>query len=164
MSARKPASRRQNTITRDLGVATSAGKAPSMPRGLCTAAQGAWGNYWCDGVSGVIRTSDHTMVLRWVRNLDRLHRLAAEADRSPMVPGSKGQPKINPIYQFMLKLEVSIREDERQLGIGPYNRLRLGLALSEGAISLAALNAEAEVDDGDDSMASILEIAERSTR
>jgi hypothetical protein len=95
-----------------------------------------------------MRPADNTMVLRWCRNLDRFHRLVAEADKAPMTSGSKGQACLNPIYHFVLKLEASIREDEKQLGIGPLNRLKLGLAFSEGAKSLADLNAEA--DEADD--------------
>ncbi|MDR3661842.1 hypothetical protein [Mycobacterium sp.] len=126
----------------------TAGKAPRMPRGLCKPAQDAWAGYWGDTVSGVTRESDTALVLRWVRNVDRYHRLIAEADRSPMVAGSTGQQRANPIYDLVLKIETSIKADEQQLGVGPLNRLRLGIAFSESAKSLAELNAEAE-DDAD---------------
>jgi hypothetical protein len=89
------------------------------------------------------------VVLRWCRNLDRYYKLLETADATPQVTGSKGQTATNPLYILAYKIESSIRDDEKQLGVGPYNRLRLGLALSEGARSLADLNAEADVDDGD---------------
>jgi hypothetical protein len=44
-------------------------------------------------------------------------------------------------------LEASIRADEQQLGVGPLNRLRLGLAVSESARSLADLNIEVQESD-----------------
>jgi hypothetical protein len=146
----KPAQRRQNRITKSLGMVHTAGKAPRMPRGLCKPAQDAWTGYWGDTVSGVTRESDTALVLRWVRNVDRYHRLIAEADRSPMVAGSTGQQRANPIYDLVLKIETSIKADEQQLGVGPLNRLRLGIAFSESAKSLAELNAEAEDDGADD--------------
>jgi hypothetical protein len=146
----KPAQRRQNRVTKSLGMVRTAGKAPRMPRGLCQPAQAAWTGYWGDTVSGVTRESDTALVLRWVRNVDRYHRLIAEADRSPMVAGSTGQQRANPIYDLVLKIEASIKADEQQLGVGPLNRLRLGVAFSESAKSLAELNAEAEDDGADD--------------
>jgi P27 family predicted phage terminase small subunit len=146
----KPASRRQNRVTKSLGVVRTAGKAPRMPRGLCKAAQDAWTGYWADTVSGVTRESDTSLLVRWVRNIDRYSRLIAAADRSPMVAGSTGQQRANPIYDLALKIEQSVKQDERQLGIGPMNRLRLGIAFNESAKSLAELNAEAEDDDADD--------------
>lgn len=60
-----------------------------------------------------------------------------------MVVGSTGQPRPNGLYDLVFKIEASIREDEKQLGIGPANRLRLGVALSESATSLAEINTEA---------------------
>jgi hypothetical protein len=88
--ARKPPSKRVRTTTRSVGVVLAA---PRMPSGLCNAAQTAWRTYWSDTVSGVMRPSDATLVLRWVRNVDRYHRLAAEADArwSSGAPGSRAQ-------------------------------------------------------------------------
>ena len=58
--------------------------------------------------------------------------------------------RANPIYDLVLKIETSIKADEQQLGVGPLNRLRLGVAFSGSAKSLAELNAEAEDDGADD--------------
>ncbi|TDH48877.1 hypothetical protein E2F47_22185 [Mycobacterium eburneum] len=150
--AKKPAAKRQNRVTNDVGAVGAPGMAPMMPRGLCRQAQSAWTAYWRDALSGTMRKSDATLVLRWVKNLDRYHRLLGAADKSPVVEGSTGQPRTNPIYDLALKVEASIKDDEKQLGIGPLNRLRLGMVLTESAKSLADLNAEAEEEDaeGDD--------------
>jgi P27 family predicted phage terminase small subunit len=155
----KPPSKRVRTTTRGVGVVRSAGAAPRMPSGLCNAAQTAWRTYWGDTVSGVMRPSDATLVLRWVRNVDRYHRLAAEADAEPVVIGSTGQPRPNGLYDLVFKIEASIREDEKQLGIGPANRLRLGVALSESAKTLADLNAEV-IGEGDDPRATLTVVAD----
>ncbi len=143
----KSAARRQRSrrdMGTDIGALSKPGKPTSMPRGLCRQAQTAWHGYWHDVVSGVTRPSDATLVLRWAKNVDRYHRLLTEADSSPVVTGSMGQPRPNPIYDLVFKIEASIKADEQQLGIGPLNRLRLGVALSESAKSLADLNAETE--------------------
>ncbi|OBJ00368.1 hypothetical protein A5660_25075 [Mycobacterium alsense] len=160
----KAAARRQRSrrdMGADIGALARPGRAPARPRGLCRAAQTAWGAYWKDVVSGVTRASDAPLVQRWAANLDRYHRLLAEADKHPVVTGSMGQPRANPVYDLVLKIEASIRADEQQLGIGPLNRLRLGVALTESAKSLKELNAEAENADTDDPRAALITLAER---
>lgn len=123
---------------------------PSPPPKLCAQARDAWNGYWDDVVSGVMRPSDDTLVGRWAKNLDRYYRLLVEADNEPVVAGSTGQTRPNPIYDLAYKIEASIKDDEKQLGIGPLNRLRLGVALTEGAKSLTELNAEADDHAEDD--------------
>jgi P27 family predicted phage terminase small subunit len=155
----KPPGKRINRITKTLGVVSTVGKAPRMPRGLCQQAQDAWRNFWLDVVSGAVQPADIEVTIRWVTNVDRYHRLVAEADREPIVVGSQGQPKPNALYGVAYMIESSIREDERQLGVGPLNRMRLGVAFSESAKSLAELNSE--VPHGDDPRANLIELAGR---
>jgi phage terminase small subunit len=156
----KSAAKRIRTTTKSIGVVKSAAKAPAMPRGLCEPAQVAWRNYWSDSVSGIMRSSDSTVALRWAKNLDRYHRLIAAADAEPLVAGSTGQDRPNPLYDLAFKVEKSIREDEAQLGIGPLARLKLGVALSESAKSLADLNAEAAGGGEDDPRLTLLRVTE----
>jgi hypothetical protein len=156
----KPPSRRIRKATKTIGVVKVAGVAPPMPRGLCRQAQDAWRGYWSDAVSGVMRCSDATVALRWAANVDRYHRLIAEADREPMVVGSTGQPRPNPLYDLVFKIEASIKDDEKQLGIGPLSRLKLGTTLSETAKSLAELNAEA-TNATEDPRATLIALAGR---
>ena len=161
----KPPGKRINRITKNIGVISSAGKSPPMPRGLCSAAQDAWRDYWADEVSGVLRRSDTTLVIRWVRNVDRYNRLVAEADREPvMVEGSTGQTRVNPIYSLVLKIEASVRADEAQLGVGPANRLKLGAQFSEAARTLAEINMEANHGAENDPRTNLVELAGRRTR
>ena len=94
---RKQPGKRIRKTTKTLGVIAAAGKAPRMPYGLCQQAQDAWRGFWSDVVSGAMRSSDAAIALRWVRNVDRCNRLVAEADREPVVVGSTGQPRANPI-------------------------------------------------------------------
>ena len=161
MSNVKPPGKRVNRVTKNIGVVRAAGIAPPMPRGLCQQALQAWGDFWADVVSGAMRPSDTTIALRWVKNLDRYHRLIAEADRQPIVTGSTGQPRPNPLYDLCFKLEASIGTAERRMGIGPLDRLRLGLVLSETANSLADLNREITDTDNDDPRANLVRLADR---
>jgi hypothetical protein len=139
----------------DLGLVVAGQIEPRMPSGLCQHAEAAWRSFWDDALCGVMRNPDASLVLRWVKNLDRYYRLMASADGEPIVTGSTGQYRVNPGYDLALKIEASIKADEQQLGIGPLNRLRLGVALSESAKSLADLNAEADEDEDDDPRAGL---------
>lgn len=148
----KPRTRRQSRKPRhiaDVGVVSGCGAAPPMPRGMCAAAQGAWDSFWNDAISTMSRGPDAAVALRWVKQVDRYHRLMAVADREPIVKGSTGQPRPNPVYDLALKIEASIREDEKQLGIGVLSRLRLGAVYGDGAKTLADLDIDAEGDAED---------------
>lgn len=146
----KPAADRQGRHRTDLGVVQAADTRHKRPSKLCVPAAEAWDAYWSDVVAGVVRPGDASLVDRWVRNLDRYHRIMRLADKEPVVEGSTGQQKPNGLYDLAFKIEASIKTDEQQLGIGPLNRLRLGVKIAEGAKSLADLTAEAEGDDDDD--------------
>lgn len=101
-------------------------------------------------IAGVLRPGDAPLVDRWVHNLDRYHRIMRLADKEPVVEGSTGQQKPNGLYDLAFKIEASIKQDEQQLGIGPLNRLRLGVKFAEGVKSLSDLTVdEAEGDDDD---------------
>ena len=146
----KPAADRQGRHRTDLGLVPDTHRHPDPPAKLCAAAVEAWTAYWTDVIAGVLRPGDAPLVDRWVRNLDRYHRIIGLADKEPVVEGSTGQQKPNGLYDLAFKIEASIKGDEQQLGIGPLNRLRLGVKIAEGAKSLADLTAEAEEGDDDD--------------
>ncbi|MEV4183101.1 hypothetical protein AB0J28_16885 [Streptosporangium canum] len=81
------------------------------------------------------------MVTRWIGNVHRYLTLLEEADRSPVVEGSTGQPKPNGLYELAYKIEDKIRADEAQLGIGPKNGLSLGLLAIQEQRTLQEMNA-----------------------
>jgi hypothetical protein len=146
----KPAADRQGRHRNDLGIIRAAGTSPEPPARLTAAAVEAWNAYWTDVIAGVLRPGDAPLVDRWVRNLDRYHRIIRLADQEPVVEGSTGQQKPNGLYDLAFKIEASIKADEQQLGIGPLNRLRLGVKFAEGAKSLSDLTVDAEEGDDDD--------------
>lgn len=122
--------------------------APKPPPNLRADVRKLWIAYWDDVVSGVVRPSEEMLVRRWIANWNRYKVLLDAADAEPMVRGSMGQLKENPAYGLALKIEGSIREDEKQLGWGPKNRADLGIALVEGNKSLAEMNAKYGGPDG----------------
>lgn len=127
---------------------------PKPPTNLRADIRKLWSAYWEDVVSGVVRPSEEMLVRRWISNWNRYRVLLDVADAQPMVTGSTGQLKEHPAYGLALKIEASIREDEKQLGWGPKNRADLGIALVEGNKSLAEMNAkyggaEGRVHEGD---------------
>ncbi|MEY9944898.1 hypothetical protein [Kitasatospora sp. GAS1066B] len=147
----KPPEERQRRNARDLGTVTPPSDSPpDAPAGLGVDAVAAWVAYWGDVVAGVVRPADRSVATRWVRNVDRYHRVLALADAEPVVTGSTGQPKPNGLYDLAFKIEASVRADEQQLGIGPLSRLRLGVKIAETAASLADLTADAEGGADDD--------------
>lgn len=125
---------------------------PALPRGLLTRTKRQWEAYWNDPVATVQTEVDQALLLRWIANLDRYLRLIEEADQAPLVRNSQGQ-SANPLYAVALKIEASIKADEAQLGIGPLNRSKLGIAVISERRSLADMNsryAETERGDGRD--------------
>lgn len=111
------------------------------PPDLCDEAVVQWDAYWSDPVAQVQTAVDRTVLLRWIRNLDRYLRLIHEADQEPMTENSQGRVA-NPLYAIALKVESSVKADEAQLGIGPKNRAALGIAVIAERKSLADMNAK----------------------
>lgn len=116
-------------------------EAPKPPDGILPVTQDWWYAYWSDRAAGILTPADRPVVERWITNLDRMARLMGEADREPVVHGSQGQPRPNPLYDVALRFETSVRNDEAQLGIGPKNRAALGILALQEKRSLDKLNA-----------------------
>jgi hypothetical protein len=147
VTRRKAAATRIRSGTLDLGTIDKHGAAPPMPRGLCRQAQDAWRRYWGDPVSGATLAADLTVVFRWVANLDAWHRVRAAAAAELLVAGSKGQMRLNPLWDLAMQLERAIRDDERALGIGPRGRLQLGLSIAQTAATLDVTTGERPAAD-----------------
>lgn len=96
---------------------------------MVPAAQDAWDRYWFDPVSAVVNQSDYMLVYRWITNVDRYFRLVEEADQQPICQGSQGQDVMNPKYSAANNALAAAERIERQLGMGPSNRSKLGIEL-----------------------------------
>jgi P27 family predicted phage terminase small subunit len=141
---------RRNGRRGDLQVV--AGGRLDPPGGLSGDTLALWEAYWADPVSGVQTGVDRGLLHRWISEYDRYLRTVAEADRQPIVAGSKGQQVENPLYKVAYRALDAAERCERQLGIGPLWRSNLGIAVINEQKSLADMNARyggADADDGD---------------
>jgi len=101
-----------------------------------------WDAYWTDAASTVQTPADRGVLTRWIKEYDRYLRLSAEADKRPLVPGSKGQSVANPLYALADRALAAAERCERQLGVGALNRSNLGIAVLGERKSLAEMNAK----------------------
>jgi P27 family predicted phage terminase small subunit len=89
----------------------------------------AFQKYWFDPVSAILQESDMILVQRYFMALDRYVKLSYEADLHPICTGSQGQDVLNPKYTAANMSLQAAERLERQLGIGPSNRSKLGIEL-----------------------------------
>jgi P27 family predicted phage terminase small subunit len=139
---------RRNGRRAELGVVPGGRVDP--PDGLLEQTQQLWDGYWQDAASGVQTPADRAILLRWITEYDRYLRLIAEADKSPLSRGSKGQDVANPLYALADRALAAAERCEKQLGVGALHRSNLGIAVIAEARSLAEMNARyggADVDD-----------------
>jgi hypothetical protein len=123
----------------------------TAPRGLLASSKAAWEAFWDDRQSALLTPSGRVVLERWVRAVDRFERSTRAADKQPLVPGSTGQPVVNPLYRVADSARAVVEACERQLGVGGVYAASLGLAAVAEARSLADLNARyGEPDGGDD--------------
>jgi phage terminase small subunit len=60
---------------------------------------------------------------------DQFERAQRVARKTLLVPGSKGQARLNPLADYALKLDTAILRLENELGLTPISRARLGLTI-----------------------------------
>jgi hypothetical protein len=102
----------------------------------------AWRLAWSDPVAATWTAADKPILLRWILHAD-LHAEALErAAEDPIVPGHAKQPVKSPWFEIAAQYMSVMTESERQLGIGGWNRSRLGLVIATGRLTLAELNAK----------------------
>lgn len=101
----------------------------------------AWRLAWTDPVAGTWTPGDRPILLRWALHAD-LHAEALEkATEDPIVPGHAKQPVRSPWFEIAAQHMGVVTECERQLGLGGWNRSRLGLVIATGRLTLEQLNA-----------------------
>ena len=127
---------------------------PKMPPGeWLKATRDAWDQYWASGVATMADLSiDDRLLHRWVWCNDELLRAEREFRRERTVIGSKGQPVLSPHWAQITNLQAELAKLEAQLGIGPLNRMRLGIAIGGAADAMSDLDmfgADDADDDGD---------------
>ncbi len=125
---------------------------PNAPDGLDEDRLEAWSAYFRSPLSGLIKETDLPVVRRLWGYYQQHADLTEIFDRGRLVPGSQGQPRINPAHDAALKLEGAILRLENELGLTPSARLRLGITFADATNSLEKLTQKAldHTDDDED--------------
>ena len=144
---KKPASRRVRTQTRDIGLVSiaPAAKAPPPPhpatgKKLLKQTVDAWTSFWESELASLVKPSDTPALVRLFRMYDTRERFERLVLAQPMVPGSMGQPKVNPAAAEVASLDTRITALEDRFGLSPAARLKLGITFGAAAKSLEDLN------------------------
>ena len=103
-------------------------RVPPVPVGLSKEGSAHWRRLWRSRVAVEWDTeSDRAAVERYLRMLERWRSFDQLVARAPLVQGSKGQLRPNPLTTQVVALEGQVRALEEQLGLTPASRVRLGL-------------------------------------
>ena len=113
---------------------------PDAPEGLSEPQLVAWEEFFTSELSGLIKKTDMPVVRRLWTYYQQHEDLTVIFEKSKLVAGSTGQPRINPAHDAILKLEGAIHRLENELGLTPSARLRLGITFADATNSIDALN------------------------
>jgi len=115
---------------------------PSPPVRLRQAAREAWLGYFRSPVARAFDPdADLPLLTRWASYLDEWDRInVALRKQDRVVSGSLGQPVLNPLVGYLLKLEQLIGRAERELGLTPLARASLGLTQGQARLTVAQIN------------------------
>ena len=123
---------------------------PEPPEGMAGAQLESWSEFWSSELSQLVKGTDMGAVRRLWSYYQQHEDLTRVFDRSRLVSGSQGQPRLNPALDGLMKLEGAILRLENELGLTPSARLRLGITFADATNSLDALARKFEVDDDED--------------
>jgi P27 family predicted phage terminase small subunit len=115
---------------------------PPMPAELSEETAALWRRFWSDPLAGALRDADLPVVLRWIDNLNRYLACCHAADGEPLTAGSAKQLVENPLRRTAAGALAAVQACEKQLGVGPHNRVRLGLEMVQERMTLEELNAK----------------------
>lgn len=119
---------------------------PEPPATIGEGAIRIWNQLGVSMLAGAIDLqSDYSILERWITYVDRWYALERrlrriiEAERD-IVTGSTGQEVPHPLYKMVHDTENMIRSIEKDLGLSPMARARLGLTVAEGQMIASQLN------------------------
>lgn len=111
------------------------------PPGLLPVTRKLWRAYWQSAVSRAAEiNADQHILSRWIQAVDEWERVYPVFKAARLVKGSMGQPTLNPLVNYLRRLEDSITYAEQQLGMTPSARARLGIAIGEAKLTAEELN------------------------
>lgn len=140
--------RRQPTLTQ---VPSGTTRVPVAPTGLSPRVHRVWRLLWKSGAAGTWDpAADLPALTRYIRNLDRWMGHEEIVRKAPVVRGSKGQLRANPLANRMDALDGSLRATEEQFGLTPLGRMRLGIEVVKGPSPWERLQQSLNEPDTDD--------------
>lgn len=113
---------------------------PEPPDGMDDTQTESWNRYFSSELSALVQETDLPVVRRLWNYYQQHSDLTSIFDKGRLVPGSQGQPRINPAHDAAMKLETAILRLENELGLTPSARLRLGIVMSAAHQSLDSMN------------------------
>jgi hypothetical protein len=149
--AKKPTSRRQRRNTPDLGLVVQATPQAALPpaeRRWLHVTRERWEAFRSSDLVQVVEpATDTPALLRLFGYYDEIERAIRAVRRKRFVPGSHGQPRLNPATRYVAELEGAVRALEDRFGMTPRARLQLGVDFAAAQRSLRELNESVEVED-----------------
>lgn len=114
------------------------------PAGIHKYALEVWKTYWKDPVSNLAATVDRSLIYRWIKLVSFYHTLVEAYEEMPVTYDDRSRMKPNVQFTMAQQVLKHLENCEAQLGIGPKNRVNLGVSLASAARSLDAINNEYE--------------------
>ena len=99
-----------------------------------------WERYWTSSVCQAIEGADLTIAEQWITAHDEWKRATRAVRKERTVDGSMGQPVMNPLAAYAKTQADEMRKCGASLGIGPKERVALGLEVGKGKLTAAQLN------------------------
>ena len=130
---RKPAEQRRHRGTKDIGtVRPREGRIPQAPRGWKESTRKAWRAFWKSSVASMIdEKSDMTAIVRLFSMYEEREALVPLMQNAPLVKGSQGQLRLNPLGSRIDQLDASITALEDRFGMSPKARLATGMQIEK---------------------------------
>lgn len=124
---------------------------PPAPEGLSPARLEGWTEFFESPLAGLVKKTDLSVVRRLWTYYQQHDDLTRIFEKSRLVSGSQGQPRMNPAHDALMKMETAILRLENELGLTPTARLRLGITFADATTSLEQLTShvqdDLEIDD-----------------
>lgn len=131
---------------------------PPAPEGIEDGAVEIWNAYWASPSAAVALDVDRLGVAtRWILAVDEHRRSLRAFRRKRIVSGSTGQPTLNPLSAWIKSREDVIAKCESELGLTPYARQRLGIAVGQAAMTAAELNRMTEDAHGNEDAEQVID-------
>lgn len=109
-------------------------------------ARSLWHELFSEPQAAAIIGAQLVVAQRWIRAYDAWLTAAQVVDLEPMVQGSQGQPRPNPMMSWVISREVEMEKCETQLGIGLRNRADLGVSAAMAKLTAQQVNQMAKKD------------------